>query len=178
MIMKTQPPAELGTRTRIGALLICFFCFFTLAARADESSLLLNGKAVHLDSQPGVTYNENNWGVGLQYDLDPVDKNWIPFLMASGFKDSNGNMSYYGGGGMLRRFHFAVVDTPLHFDAGLVGFFMTREGFKDGDAFPGILPAFSLGTERVSINMTYVPKVDPKMVALVFFQLKIKLASF
>lgn len=152
--------------------------FFSHAASADESSLLLNGKAIHLDSQPGVTYNENNWGFGLQFDLDPLDNNWVPFLMGSGFKDSNGNMSYYAGGGLLRRYHFTVGDVPLHFDAGAVGFFMTREGFKDGDAFPGILPAISLGTKAVAINMTYIPKVDPKMVPLVFFQLKVNIGSF
>lgn len=176
--METRTKAGPDVRTAITRLLISFLCFFALAASADEPSLLLNGKAIHLDSQPGVTYNENNWGVGLQYDLDPVENHWVPFLAASGFKDSNGNMSYYAGGGMLRRYKFLWGDTPMHFDAGAVGFFMTRKGFKDGDAFPGVLPAFSLGTERVSLNMTYIPKVDPKMVALLFFQLKINVGSF
>lgn len=173
--LKTGPRAAAS----ISALLIVvFLSFFGLAAHADEPNLLLNGKAIHLDGQPGVTYNENNWGVGLQYDLDPIDNQWVPFLMASGFKDSNSNMSYYGGGGVLRRYHFSWGDTPMHFDAGVVAFFMTREGFKDGDAFPGVLPVFSLGTQRVSINLTYVPRVDPKMVALVFFQLKVNLGGF
>lgn len=177
--MDTRPSAAPQIRASITALLIlCLLGFFGQAAQADESSLLLNGKAVHLDSQPGVTYNENNWGFGLQYDLDPLESNWVPFLMGSGFKDSNGNMSYYAGGGMLRRYHFTVGDTPLHFDAGAVAFFMTREGFKDGDAFPGILPAISLGTKQVSLNMTYIPKVDPKMVPLLFFQLKVNIGSF
>lgn len=177
--MNTRPSAGPQVRAPLTTLLIlCLLGCFGLAANADEPSLLLNGKAIHLDSQPGVTYNENNWGFGLQYELDPLENNWVPFLMASGFKDSNSNMSYYGGGGLLRRYKFVWGDTPLHFDAGAVAFFMTRKGFKDGDAFPGVLPAFSLGTQRVSLNMTYIPKVDPKMVALVFFQLKINVGSF
>jgi hypothetical protein len=177
--MDHRANAGLPFRAAITTLLILFLLGgFGQAAKADESSLLLNGRAIHLDQQPGVTYNENNWGFGLQYDLDPVGSNWVPFLMGSGFKDSNGNMSYYGGGGMLRRYHFVLGDTPLHFDAGVVAFFMTREGFKDGDAFPGILPAISLGTKRVSLNMTYIPKVDPKMVPVLFFQLKVNIGSF
>jgi hypothetical protein len=52
---------------------------------------------------------------------------------------------------------------------------MKRKGFKDGDLFPGILPAVSLGTPRVALNMTFIPKVDPKMVPLLFFQLKVTL---
>ncbi len=40
------------------------------------------------------------------------------------------------------------------------------------------LPALSVGTERVSMNITYIPKVDPKAVPLWFFQLKINLSGF
>jgi hypothetical protein len=54
---------------------------------------------------------------------------------------------------------------------------MTRKDFRDDKPFIGVLPAFSLGTKNVSVNMTFVPKVDPKAVPLVFFQLKIKLTD-
>lgn len=54
---------------------------------------------------------------------------------------------------------------------------MTRQDFNNGLPFPGILPAFSFGTDRIALNMTYIPKVYPKMVALAFFQLKIKLTN-
>jgi hypothetical protein len=153
---------------------------FTLAAGlmagtvvAGETSLLVNGKAIHINAE-GKNLNEQNWGLGLQYDWGVVDNRWVPFATASGFIDSNKNPSYYAGGGVLRRFQ----GNNLHFDAGVIGFAMTRKGYKDDKPFLGVLPAFSVGTKQFAVNMTYIPKVDPKMVALVFFQLKINLNNF
>ncbi|GAB4507658.1 MAG: hypothetical protein Tsb0026_04000 [Sulfuricaulis sp.] len=174
--MENELTAGRCARTTIITLFLT--CFLSIPAYADEFSVLLNGKAIHLDSQPGVTYNENNTGFGFQYDMTPVEEKWVPFFTASGFKDSNRNMSYYAGGGFLHRTNFEWGKTPMHFDAGAVAFLMTRRGFKDGDPFPGILPAFSLGTPRVAVNMTFIPKIDPKMVPILFFQLKITLGSF
>ena len=167
------------TWTRILSLLVMSFLgFFAVPAGAGDFSVLLNGKAIHLDTKPGIQYNESNWGLGLQYDLAPVEEKWIPFVTASGFKDSNKNMSYYAGGGLLHRTSFEWGKTPMHFDAGAIVFLMKRKGFKDGDPFAGVLPAVSLGTPKVSVNMTYIPKVDPKMVPILFFQLKITLGAF
>jgi len=147
-------------------------------ALAGELALLVNGKAVHLSQPANGHFNERNWGGGLQYDFDTVKEHWVPFLSASGFLDSYNNPSYYGGGGLMRRYILASSLDNLHLDAGVVAFLMQREGFNHGRLFPGILPALSFGTDRVSINVTYIPKVDPKMVALFFFQLKIGITRF
>jgi hypothetical protein len=143
-------------------------------AVAGEMSLLVNGKAIHLNPPAGKNLNEKNWGLGLQYDWDIVNNKWVPFAAASGFIDSNENPSYYVGGGALRRFQF----DGTHVDLGAIGFVMTRKGYKDNQPFLGVLPAFSVGTNRVSVNMTYIPKVEPKAVPLWFFQLKISLSNF
>lgn len=144
-------------------------------ARADQWSLLINGKSVHLDEQPGVDFNEENWGLGVQYDLDITPRKWVPFVNASGLKDSNGNASYYAGGGTVRRFTLGKQKGSSHLDAGLVAFLMVRKEFRNGDPFLGILPVVSFGTDRIALNVTYIPKVDPKMVPIVFLQLKIGL---
>ena len=143
--------------------------------QADQLSLLINGKAIHLDQPDGVDLNEDNWGAGLQYDFDITKSKWVPFLSASGFRDSNENMSYYAGGGTMRRFSFGETENSLHLDAGVVAFLMVRKDYNNGDPFPGVLPAVSFGTNRVALNVTYVPKIDPKMVPIIFFQLKIGL---
>lgn len=149
-------------------------CLMTPAAAADELSLLINGKALHMNSTAGNKLNENNWGLGLQYDWDRVSDKWIPFAMASGFRDSNRHNSYYAGGGAMYRFQF----DSAHVDVGAIGFVMTRKGYKNSDPFPGVLPALSVGTKNVALNITYVPKVEPKAVPLWFFQLKITLSNF
>lgn len=43
------------------------------------------------------------------------------------------------------------------------------------DPFPGVLTLVSLGADRVALNITYILKVDPKMVPIMFFSLKIGL---
>lgn len=160
------------------ALLLCV-SILAAGAQADELNLLVNGKAHHFESRRGVPYNENNWGAGLQYDFTPAtDSNWVPFLVASGFKDSNRNMSYFAGGGYLHRSNFTVGEVPMHFDAGAVAFLMTRKNYKGGAPFPAILPVVSVGTDRVAVNISYVPKIEPKSSDLLFFHLKLNVGSF
>jgi len=142
-------------------------------AHAGELSLLINGKAIHLDSPPGAKFNEANWGGGLQYDWDRTGRTWVPFLSASGFLDSVHKSAYYAGGGYLRRW---PLGNTWHADTGLIAFLVTLTDYNDGRPFPGILPMVSLGTARVSLNATYVPRLHPKMVSVVFLQLKIGLA--
>jgi hypothetical protein len=157
------------------AFLITLIAAFTAgAAVADEMSLLLNGKALHINTPAGRNLNEKNWGLGFQYDWDRADSKWIPFATASGFMDSNRRPSYYAGGGTLRRFQF----DRMHVDLGVVGFLMTRKDFKNDRPFPGALPVLSVGTRTVALNVTYVPKVEPKAVPLWFFQLKFNLRLF
>ncbi len=148
-------------------------------AQAGDLSLLINGKAIHIDPPANKNYNENNWGAGIQYDFDAIgqNKNWVPFATISGFKDSLKEPSYYAGAGLVRRYVPLSSYDALHVDAGLVAFFMTRKDYKDNQPFFGMLPVLSVGNQRVAINMTYVPKVDPKMVALVFIQLKVTLGA-
>jgi hypothetical protein len=160
---------------RFPAIIVAFTTAFAAApAGADELSLLINGKAIHINVPAGKHLNEKNWGMGFQYDWKPVNVKWIPFASASGFSDSNSNPSYYAGGGVLRRYQY----NNINFDVGVIGFAMTRKNYKNDNPFLGVLPAFSVGTQRFALNMTYIPKVDPKMVALLFFQIKINLDNF
>jgi hypothetical protein len=168
-LRKTTP--AFSTQALIGAAL---FLLLSGTALADDLSLLVNGKAIHMNPPAGKNLNEKNWGLGFQYDWAPVNDNWIPFATASGFIDSNNNPSYYAGGGALRRFQH----DGLRVEVGAIGFVMTRKGYKNEQPFLGALPAFSVGTENVSLNITYIPKVEPKAVPLWFFQLKISFRHF
>lgn len=170
--MDRQTLARIATRL-VAALIIG--ATLTAPAGAGDLSLLLNGKAIHIDPAPGTNYNEKNWGVGLQYDFKPTGGAWIPFVTAAEFRDSNRNVSYYAGGGFSKRYDF--FGGAMHVDAGGVAFLMVRKDFRDGDPFPGVLPVVSVGAGRYAINMTYIPRVDPKMVPIVYLQLKITLGE-
>ena len=55
---------------------------------------------------------------------------------------------------------------------------MTRKNFKNEQPFFGALPYVSVGTSDVAINVTYIPSVSPKLVALWFFQASVKVAEW
>lgn len=165
---------RISLRAIFARILATAACLTTTPAAADELSLLINGKAIHLGDSPSQNLNEKNWGLGLQYDWERANDKWRPFATVSEFRDSNNNTSYYAGGGALYRFQF----DSAHVDVGGIGFLMTRKNYKNGDPFIGILPALSIGTKNVALNITYVPKVEPKAVPLWFFQLKITLSEF
>jgi len=142
---------------------------------SDELSLVINGKSIH-DSNTN-NYNEDNWGLGFEYDFKPDDK-WIPFVAGSSFKDSNDQTSNYLGGGYKYRFPLDNDKQGWRFDLGIIGFMMTRHDYKNNSAFFGAIPFVSIGTGSVMVNVTYIPKVTPKTVGLFYFQLKFKLAEF
>ena len=164
---------------------IALLIFFLLSAvlycssvQADQLNLLLNGKARHVNVEPGADYNERNWGGGFQYDYGRKTSRWVPFITVSGFIDSFENNSYYAGGGILRRFLISRKLDNLHFDAGVVGFTMTRKDINNGQPFIGALPVFSIGTDKIAMNITYVPDIDKRLAELWFMQLKVSAKNF
>lgn len=52
---------------------------------------------------------------------------------------------------------------------------MVRKGFENGDPFPGVLPVATVGNDSFALNVSYIPEVDPKMVSIIFLQLRIGL---
>ncbi len=140
-------------------------------AGAGELHLVVSGKAIHLDEGD---YNENNWGLGFEYDFTPRGR-WIPFVTGASFLDSNKDVSNYLGGGAKHR---QDLGSGWHLDAGVLAFLMTRKDYRDNRPFPGVLPFVSLGTERVALNITYIPRVQQKTTPLFYFQLMFRLARF
>jgi len=162
-------------KTTVSLVLLILLLFTYDSANAKGFSLILNGKSFHKEQPKKIKYNEKNWGLGIQYDYALYNNRWVPYLTTSAFKDSFKRNSFYAGGGMMRRFSLAKLHEGLLFDAGLVGFIMTRKDLNNRKPFLGVLPAFSIGTEKIAINISYIPKVAPKLVPLWFVQLKLSL---
>lgn len=133
---------------------------------ADDISLLINGVSKH--SRKG--FNEQNTGIGIQYEFDSKSK-YIPFATANVLKDSLNETSTMAGYGYVRRFK----GRKLHLDIGAVGFVMTRKSYNDGRPFVGALPVASIGTDRIAVNITYIPAFEDNIIPAWFFQLKIPL---
>lgn len=151
-----------------------FLC--CLPANANQLNFLVNGKAIHFNNNTGDKLNESNWGAGFQYDIDSRYSNWTRFVTVSGFVDSYSNPSYYAGGGYQKKYNLSHLYPKLHVKAGVVGFVMWRDDFKNGNQpFPGLLPAFTIGTNKAALNITYVPKLREDIVPSLFLQLKISM---
>ena len=148
--------------------LILIFIAFSLSSQvfADSLNLIINGKAFHESKK---NFNEENWGLGFEYNFKE-EKKWINFANGGFFKDSNSNTSKYLGGGSKRRFLLTDDKDGWHIDAGLTAFVMTSKDFKNNQPFFGALPYVSVGTSKFAVNVTYVPAVSPKSVALIFLQ--------
>ena len=157
------------------SIVCCLLFFLPGMVLASELHLIVNGKAYHFDRDKG--YNEKNYGIGFEYDLDQRG-NWIPLVTGSTFKDSNEQTSNYLGGGVKRRFMLGKDKKGLHVDAGILGFMMTRKDRNDNDPFLGALPFVSVGNDFFAVNATYIPQVTPKASALMYFQLMFRLAEF
>lgn len=168
---------------------LIFTLFAAIAATAGSSapawaqdwSLVLNGKAIHVNSSKD--WNEQNWGLGLEREFDAQSR-WVKVALVNGFRDSQDEMSYMAGGGIKRRFRLDSLYDGLFVDLGVVGFLMTRQDVRNNEPFPGLLPAMTVGTRRVALNLTYlsetmmdsatnVSRVDPTVSGLLFFQLKL-----
>ena len=141
---------------------------------ADSVQLIINGKSIHDEKK---NFNESNTGIGFEYDFEEKDK-WINFVNGGFFKDSLSNTSKYLGGGSKRRFMLGQRVDSWHIDLGISAFMMTRKDHKNYQPFFGALPYFSIGTNRVAINATYIPSVSPKLMSLWFFQASIKLSEW
>jgi hypothetical protein len=155
-------------------LIVSLLLGFAINAVADELHVVVNGKAIHLDEG---NYNEENWGVGVEYAFTPKN-NWIKFINASYFKDSNYNTSKYAGGGMKRRYRLDNDQDGWFADIGAIAFLMTRKDYKDNDPFFGILPFAAIGKGPVTLNMTYIPEVTPKHKDLLYFQVLVRVKTF
>ncbi len=143
-------------------------------ASADELHLIVSGKAIHYGEG---NYNEDNRGFGFEYDFKQRG-NWIPLITGVSFLDSNKQTSNYLGVGSKRRFLFSQNPKGFHFDAGVLAFVMTRYDYKNNDPFIAALPFISMGIDWFAINVTYVPKIQPKMVSFMYFQASFKLLEF
>jgi hypothetical protein len=159
-----------------------------LSATADAGQwdVVLNGKAIHVDADKD--WNENNWGLGFEHEFNPESR-WVKLALGSGFRDSEDAMSYMGGGGIKRRFRLPVGQRRVHVDVGAIGFVMTRRDVGANAPFPGILPAFSVGTRQFAVNLTYLPgqlaeqvanarTADPNLDGIFFVQFKVNSKLF
>lgn len=155
-------------------------------AEAGQWDIVLNGKSIHLDADEN--WNEENWGLGFEHEFNP-DARWVKVALGNGFRDSEDNMSYMGGGGIKRRFRLPFADRRFHVDTGVVGFMMTRQDVNGNKPFPGVLPAVSVGTRQLAINLTYLPghiaevvanarSADPNLDGIIFMQFKINSQLF
>lgn len=165
--------------------LLCLFCGWPASANAGQLDLVVNGRSYHFSSD--IDWNESNYGLGLEYEFDSTSR-WLWSTNVNAFRDSVNNMSYMVGGGLRRRLFQSNHSVDFYVDAGLNAFLMARADVNDYLPFPGILPSVSMGTNRVGVNITYLPEFavkelvqsnvpDPDIGGVLFLQFKFRLTA-
>jgi hypothetical protein len=145
-----------------------------IAAEADELQVIVSGRAIHMGDND---LNENNFGLGIQYDFNPQQR-WIPLINLASFKDSNNQTSRYIGAGIKRRFRLRAAPHTLNFDLGAIGLAMTRPDYNDDRPFYGALPFVSIGNDWGGINAIFVPEIERDSLPFWYFQFSLKLLEF
>lgn len=180
-LARDLPGDRMDTLTRwrsTGGLLL--LALLSAPSQAADWNIVLNGKSVHIDA--ANDWNESNWGLGFEREFD-TDARWVKVALGNGFRDSRDHMSYMAGGGIKRRFRPRRLANEFYVDVGVVGFVMTRRDVSHNKPFPGVLPALTVGTRNVAVNLTYLPesmaeratnvsRVDPDVNGILFLQLK------
>jgi antimicrobial peptide resistance and lipid A acylation protein PagP len=146
--------------------------------------IVINGRSIHLNAEKN--WNEDNWGLGFEKEFNSSSR-WVATAVANAFKDSMDNPSYMAGASIKRRFR--TPSNHIYFDAGLVGFMMTRHNVRHDAPFPGLLPTMTFGTRHFAVNVTYMPGsavdyvthaklLDPAITGVLFIQLKLPVGGF
>ncbi len=112
------------------------FLAASAAAQAQDWSVIVNGKAIHLNASRN--WNEDNYGLGLEREVEGSSP-WVRLQLVNGFLDSADHMSYMAGGGLMRRFRFPELFPNVHVDVGAVAFVMTRADVRQKSPVPGRL---------------------------------------
>lgn len=159
-------------------------CGATQAYGQSNWDVVLNGRSVHIHASQ--QWNEDNWGLGFEREFSGGSR-WVKLALANGFRDSLDHPSYMAGGGLKRRFR--LFEDRFYVDLGMIGFLMTREDVNHNRPFPGVLPAVTLGTKRLAVNVTYLPESavdgvtnanrrDPTLNGILFVQFKLDASLF
>ncbi len=146
--------------------------------------IVINGRSVHLNADQH--WNQDNRGLGVEKEFNSSAR-WVTTAVANAFTDSMDNPSYMAGASIKRRFR--VPSSHVYFDAGLVGFVMTRENIHHDAPFPGALPTMTFGARHFAVNVTYMPGslvehvtsarlLDPAITGVFFIQLKLDTGLF
>ena len=159
---------------RTATLVFTIILLSLQAAQADELKMIVSGKAVHIGAND---LNENNYGIGLQYEID-ANSRLIPIVSLAAFRDSNDNISSYIGAGVKHRFPRSRRAGSLNFDVGAIAMAMQRPDYNNDAPFLGALPFVSFSNDWAGINITYVPQIEDNSLAFWYFQFSFKLAEF
>ncbi len=159
---------------RAAVLIVSLALLMLQPAQADELKMIISGKAVHIGAND---LNENNYGLGLQYEIEAY-KRWIPVITLASFKDSNDNTSSYIGAGVKHRFPRSRWADSLNVDVGAIALAMKRPDYNDDAPFLGALPFVSFSNDWAGVNITYVPQMEETAYPFWYFQFSFKLAEF
>jgi len=146
-------------------MITCLACFISLNAYAGDVSIQFNGRSYHIEDG----YNQSNNGAGIEYETD--HGSYFRKLTAGSLRNSMNDTSLYAGAVWAWRLKGDLLDL----DAGVYTGLMTYPSYKDGNAFPVLLPTISIGTTTGGVNFIWIPDRGKELPGAMFVQARVKL---
>lgn len=146
------------TKTYIFA--VPLLCLPSVAAVADDLSVLIHGAAIHSDCTKGkgkksktCDFNNFNPGLGLAWAFWGDNDTGKLAVRGGAYKDSFSETAVYGGLSYRKEWYFTE-----HAFAGLG----LQAGYLNGSGLDGFaaLPMVTLGYKSVALEVGYAPKLD------------------
>lgn len=137
------------------------------AVQAQEVSVLVFGKSYHPNDR---TLNEENYGAGLEIATSRSERSGLDWQWLAGgyaLRDSCKQTGYAGYGGGRASYRY---DNGWHVEATI------RAGYIQDCAYggPAAIPALGIGYGPVTLEYTYIPKVDPRITPVHVVWLRIR----
>ena len=120
---------------------IIIFSSYTTPSNAAHSAVSL-GCCSHHTAEGD--FNEVNPGLGFEYGR------FGRFLTAGILRDSGKNLSWYSGGGFR-----GSLNRYIH-----GGLFLGIVHRKNRGIIPAVLPSLTIGTQKLGVNLVYVPEIE------------------
>ena len=103
--------------------------------------------------------NEHAWGLGYGKTLRN-DRGNDESLYAFVIKDSHDHPQYMAG--YAYEWVYQIPHTPLELGGGYTAMLMSRQDYFNSVPFPIALPVASIGTKKVKLMFSYVPRFSGK----------------
>jgi hypothetical protein len=157
------------------SLITCGLIGSGQAFAQNAGNLWLNTGAYSHHFDQGLNLRDRNLGLGLEYRYS-ADAAWTAGMYQNSDWQNSRYLGWYWQPWLLRRWG-SLADAGAVRAGAVFGVFDGYPKANNGGLLPGLIPSLSAETQRIGVNLFFVPGYKEKLHASVSIQLKYKLSN-